>query len=119
VSLHPHHKGYGGNITEAKYQKGSKTEDRQRQGVEGSNADEKAKEFLNSRPQKRIWIYGFSGTDDAQGEDILCMKPCVGREIIVEEDESPKGYLSLLEWRKSIGRESEGDITMIVEKSVV
>ena len=50
---------------------------------------------------------------DTSTQNVVLLEALVWREIIIENEENPRGMLLLLEWSEAIGGKAKHDITMI------
>jgi len=52
---------------------------------------------------------------DPNTKNIVLLEALVWREIVIENEEDPRGMLPLLEWSKAIGGEAKCDIMLVRE----
>jgi hypothetical protein len=73
-----------------------------------------AHEFLESRPSKGIPINRFFGTRDRTKRDsIVFVESDFWGEIVIKEEERPRGSLTLFKWSKSVCGKTKSDIAWI------
>jgi len=59
------------------------------------------------------WLF-WTGYDP-NTKNIVLLEALVWREIVIENEEDPRGMLPLLEWSEAIGGEAERDIMLVRE----
>ena len=116
VSFHVHEHGNSGDVTKASDDIGMEGEEATQEGVICRHTLCELKQFLYERIHEGVsvpWLF-WSGYD-TNTHNVVLLEALVRREIIIENEEDPRGMLPLLEWSEAVGGEAERDITMIRE----
>jgi len=116
VSFHVHKHGNSGNVTKASDDIGMEGEEAAREGVICRHTIRELKQFLYERIDEGVCIpWLFWTRYDTSTQNVVLLEALVRREIIIENEENPRGMLPLLEWSEAVGGEAERDIMMIQE----
>ena len=116
VSFHVHEHGNSGDVTKASDDIGMEGEDAAREGVICRHTVRELKQFLYERIDEGVcvpWLFWTRYNTSTQ--NVVLLEALVRREIVIENEEDPRGMLPLLEWSEAVGGEAERDITMIRE----
>jgi len=116
VSFHVHEHGDSGNVAKASDDVGVEGEKASREGIICRHADRELEQFTHEGIDERIrvpWL--FWTRYDPNTKDVVLSEAFIWREIVVENEEDPRGMLPLFKRSEAVGGEAECDITMIRE----
>lgn len=119
VSLHVHEHGNGGNVTKRGDNISVEDEEAAREGIICRHTDCKLEKFSHERIDERVGIPWLLWTRyDPNAKNVVLLEALVWREVIVEDEEDPRGMLPLFEWSEAIGGKAERNVTTIREVMV-
>ena len=116
VSFHVHEHGNGGNVTKAGDNIGMEREEAVREGIICRHAVRKLKQFSHERIDEGVcvpWLF-WTGYDPST-KNVVLLEALVWREIVIEDEEDPRGMLPLFEWSEAVRSEAKCNITTIRE----
>ena len=114
VSLHVHEHGNGRNVTKGRDKISVEGEDAAREGIICSHTTCKLEKFLQERIDERVCVPWLLWTRyDPNTKDVVLLEALVWREIVIEDEEDPRGLLPLFEGSEAIGGEAERNITIV------
>ena len=116
MPFHVHEHGNGGNVTKASDDISMEGEKAFREGIICRHADRKLAQFTHERIDEKVCILWLFWTRyDPNTNNIILSEAFIWREIVVENEEDPRGMLPLFKRSEAISSEAECDITMIRE----
>jgi hypothetical protein len=105
-----------GNVTKASDDVSVEGEKASREGIVCRNPDRELEQFTHKRIDEGVCVPWFFWTGyDPNTKNVVLLEAVVWREIVVENEEDPRGMLPLLKRSKAVSGEAECDITMIRE----
>jgi len=116
MSFHVREHGNSWNIPKASDEVGMEGEKAFRESIICRHADYKLEEFMHERIDEGVCIpWLFWTMNDPNTNDVVLLEALLRGEIVVEDEEDPRGMLPLFERSKAISGEAECDITMVRE----
>jgi hypothetical protein len=114
VSLHAHEHRDSGDVAKASDDVGAEGEKSFREGIICRNADRELEQFTHERIDEGVCVpWLFWTRYDPNTKNVVFLESLVWREIVVENEEDPRGMLPLLKRSEAVSGEAECDITMI------
>ena len=116
VSFHVHEHGNSGNVAKASDDVGMEGEKASREGIICRHADLELEQFTHEQIDEGVCIpWLFWTRYDPDTKNVVLSEAFLWREIVVENEEDPRGMFPLFKRSEAVGGEAECDITMIRE----
>ena len=114
VSFHVHEHGNSRNIAKASDEVGVEGEKVSREGIICRHASRELEQFTHERIDEGVCVPWLFGTRyDPDTKNVVLSEALFWREIVVENEEDPRGKLLLFKRSEAVGGESKCDITII------
>src|SRR5258708_12327149 len=116
VSFHVHEHGNSGNVAKASDDVGMEGEKASQEGIICRHADLELEQFTHERIDEGVCIpWLFWTRYDPDTKNVVLSEAFLWREIVVENEEDPRGMFPLFKRSEAVGGKAECDITMIRE----
>jgi hypothetical protein len=111
-----HEHGNSGNVTKGSDDVGMKVETASREGIICRHTSRELEKFTHERIDEGVCVpWLFWTRYDPNAKDVVFSEALLWREIVVENEEDPRGKLPPFKRSESIRGEAECNITMIRE----
>jgi hypothetical protein len=109
-----HEHGNGRHVAKASDDVGVEGEKASREGIICRHTDRKLEQFTNKWIDEGVCVpWLFWTRYDPNTKNVVLLEALVWREVVVENEEDPRGKLPLFKGSEAVGGEAECDITMI------
>jgi hypothetical protein len=111
-----HEHGNSRNVAKASDDIGVEGKKASREGIICRHADRELEQFTHERIDEGVCVpWLFWARYDPNTKNIVLSEALLWREVVVKNEEDPRGMLPLFKGSKAVGGEAECDITMIRE----
>src|SRR5260370_378364 len=116
LSFHVHEHGNNGNVAKAGDDVGREGEKASRGGIICRHADLELEQFTHERIDEGVCIpWLFWTRYDPDTKNVVLSEAFLWREIVVENEEDPRGMFPLFKRSEACGGKAGCDITMILQ----
>jgi hypothetical protein len=106
--------GNSGNVAKASDDVGVEGEKASREGIICRHADHELEQFMHERMDEGVCILWLFWTRyDPNTKNVVLSEAFIWREIVVEDEEDPRGMLPLFKRSKPVGGKAECNVMMI------